>query len=99
MIVNVISNMKKCTVKSKISSLYQIKDNDWANGFSFFDKNILYIIKRNGIVIESLDNSDYTYSLIRKCIGHIYNGKKITLFGTYDQAKMTNLNNVEVNIL
>ena len=99
MIVNVISKMKKSTVKSRISSLYRIKGKDWANRFSLFDNNVLYIIKRNGIVIESLDESDYTYSMIRKCLGHIYDGKKITLFGTYDPAKISNLYNVEVNKL
>ena len=99
MIFRIVSSNKcpKRYIRKKTNEFLNTKNKDWTNRDSIFEKGVLFQIYNGGVLIDSLDETDVMYAMICKYIDFLFSNKEISVYGIYNEEKLTQIKGRKVS--
>lgn len=101
MTVNIIADgiHSKHYLKKKTNEFFHCKNKDWVDCRYLFDSGILFRISKNGVAVNSLSEADGVYALICKYIEYLFSGSDISVYGEYNENKLSDVKGVRISTI
>lgn len=99
MVIKIISNDKysKRYYKKKTNEFFNRNNKDWVNNVYLYVGDILFQLLDGGVFLDSLYDSEIIYTMICKYIEFLFINTEITIYGSYNIDKLSQVEGVKIS--